>query len=84
MPAAAWTQATVGISITPARTSVAAEVTFITVMPLIVEMPETPASRLTARPEINYKIVIGNSLPDTVDLSQSNRDTNAGNLTLLC
>jgi hypothetical protein len=36
---------------------VAAKGTSITVMPLIVEMPETPASRLTARPEINDKIV---------------------------
>jgi hypothetical protein len=69
---------------------VAAEGTLIKVMPLIVEMPETPASRFTARPEINDKIVkqrffcfIGNSLPDTVDLSKSNRDTNAENLTLL-
>ncbi len=38
MPAVAGTPATVGIPFTPARTSVAAKGTLITVMPLIVEL----------------------------------------------
>ncbi len=56
-PAAAGTPETAGTTIKPARTSVAAEGTLITVMPLIVESPETLVSRLTVRPENNVKIV---------------------------